>query len=490
MSPLLCNSVIPKAYDFCGFHDILKKNGGVSVIRILGLGSILLWQWLTVLEGSFFSSLPGTSFLKPNMRYAFFSLVLCMTFFSLARWGKNLPERWFARGMWGAGLLMSFAWLPWGAWLREIPLLGVPLFLGLPAVGSAWQLTCWEWRLSRCPFSLQALSFGSACVFRTLFIFLVPLLFPSGLTGVAMLLPFLGAFLWNLPEGVPENPEGWEFWKKERHIFPPKLAFRVVSFFGASAMFLSILLVWHNPVMALAQKLSDPLYSLGALGVGGLLYRFSGLDLRSLYPWAQIFVGSGFLLFAALGEERPFVPLALMQLGFGIFGAYIFTLLLYLGSRAGRKRALSVVATGQAIITGSVLMGLLLTKILELLAMWGEIPFVRTASLLGVGVLFFSGCFFRDSPESFAGYDLEEPEDAKIPVPEEDFLQLHLLKEGLSPQEIRVALLVAQGLSNGEISQKLNITGNTLRTHLKKIHKKVGSGNREDLREELLSLGG
>ena len=250
-------------------------------------------------------------------------------------------------------------------------------------------------------------------------------------------------------------------------------------------MFLSILLVRHDEAMALAQKMTDPLYSLGALGMGILLFYFPSLDLRSMYTWAQTFVGLGFLVFAALGEGRPFVPLALLQLGFGIFGAYIFTLLLYLGSRTGRKKALSVVVTGQMVLTGSVFLGLLLTRIMGLLAFQVEVPFVLTCSLLGVGLLFFSGFFFRDHRENFAGYELDEKENFTVPEGG-DLWHFQLLKEGLSPQEVKVAVLVARGLSNGEISLDLNITGNTLRSHLKKIHKKIGSTNREALREELL----
>ncbi len=454
--------------------------------NILGLATILLWQWLTVLEGSLFSRFSKGPFPGPNMEYAFFCLILCIAFLALARWGKSLPEGWPKWGVWAAAMLMSLAWLPWGGWLRGIPLVGEILFLALPAVGSAVQLACWEWCLSRYPFSLQALSFGFACTFRTLMILLIPLFLPSCLTALAVLLPFIGAFLWALPGGLPGESQKGRFCREERFVFPPRLAFRVLCFFGVSAMFLSILLVRQSAAMSLAQKLSDPLYSLGALVVGFLLHRFSNVDLRSLYPWAQGFVGLGFLFFAALGEGHPFLPLALLQLGFGIFGAYIFTLLLYLGSRAGREGALSVVATGQGIIMGSVLLGLLLMKIMELLAFRGEVPFVRTASLLGIGLLFFANFFFRDSSESFAGYDLgEENDEGSSVFGEEDLLRLHLFEEGLSPQEIRVALLVARGCSNGEISQELNITANTLRSHLKKIHKKVGSANRKDLQKEL-----
>ena len=246
--------------------------------------------------------------------------------------------------------------------------------------------------------------------------------------------------------------------------------------------------------MILDQKLTDPLYSLGALGMGFVLYRFSSVDLRSMYPWGpRLLWGWVFLLFAALGERHSFLPLALLQLGFGIFGAYIFTLLLYLGSRTRRKKALSVVATGQGIIMGSVLLGVLLTKMMEpscLLGRGSLCSYCQPSRHRGYS--FFSGVFFRDSPESFAGYDLEGGRGGEVfpPPRRRMFCSSIFSRKDFLLRKIRVALLVVQGFSNGEISQELNITGNTLRTHLRKIHKKVGSANRKDLREELLSREG
>ena len=49
-----------------------------------------------------------------------------------------------------------------------------------------------------------------------------------------------------------------------------------------------------------------------------------------------------------------------------------------------------------------------------------------------------------------------------------------------------MALLVARGHSNEDIARQLNITGNTLRTHMKNIHRKLGSANRQELQSRLL----
>jgi DNA-binding NarL/FixJ family response regulator len=50
--------------------------------------------------------------------------------------------------------------------------------------------------------------------------------------------------------------------------------------------------------------------------------------------------------------------------------------------------------------------------------------------------------------------------------------------EKLSPKEQKVALLVCEGLNNIEISNSLNISVNTVKTHLKKIYEKLNVKDR------------
>ena len=45
-----------------------------------------------------------------------------------------------------------------------------------------------------------------------------------------------------------------------------------------------------------------------------------------------------------------------------------------------------------------------------------------------------------------------------------------------------MALLVANGFSNADIAQELNITANTVRSHMRHIHRKLGSQDRGDLK--------
>ncbi len=54
-------------------------------------------------------------------------------------------------------------------------------------------------------------------------------------------------------------------------------------------------------------------------------------------------------------------------------------------------------------------------------------------------------------------------------------------KMRLTPREKELALMILQGYTNRNISERLFISMNTIRTHLKRINSKAGVENREDL---------
>ena len=45
---------------------------------------------------------------------------------------------------------------------------------------------------------------------------------------------------------------------------------------------------------------------------------------------------------------------------------------------------------------------------------------------------------------------------------------------GLTPAEIRVALILADGFSYAEIARRLSVSTHTVHTHIKEIHSKLG----------------
>jgi len=56
---------------------------------------------------------------------------------------------------------------------------------------------------------------------------------------------------------------------------------------------------------------------------------------------------------------------------------------------------------------------------------------------------------------------------------------------GLSPRELQVAHLAADGLSNDEVAKRLSLKSETVKTHLKNIFRKLGIPNRTALARKL-----
>lgn len=63
------------------------------------------------------------------------------------------------------------------------------------------------------------------------------------------------------------------------------------------------------------------------------------------------------------------------------------------------------------------------------------------------------------------------------------------LPSGLSGREVQVAVLAAEGLTNGEIAARLGIAQNTVKNHLARLYAKTGTANRTELARWAMERG-
>jgi LuxR family maltose regulon positive regulatory protein len=83
------------------------------------------------------------------------------------------------------------------------------------------------------------------------------------------------------------------------------------------------------------------------------------------------------------------------------------------------------------------------------------------------------GNSFRNNPSISLAYVKQLLQALNITQENDMFL-----KEPLTEQETRILLLVTNGLSNKEIANRLNITGETVKSHIKNLYRKLSVNNR------------
>ena len=120
---------------------------------------------------------------------------------------------------------------------------------------------------------------------------------------------------------------------------------------------------------------------------------------------------------------------------------------------------------------------------------FGIAPFVRdnmllliivNAALYGLIILISILWVYSDNAGTKSDVSNERAKDASE---EDEELRLKAFAEKycFSPREVEVLEQILEGLSNGEISEKLFISGNTVKFHIKNILKKTECSNRTEL---------
>lgn len=454
-----------------------------------GLGAVTAWRWLTFLEGHLLSVFPERTLLAPQQAFLLFTLLHGLGLFAAARRLLPFDEGRVKTTLVLGALLSSASQVPFllpgyfTSWVWGF------LFTLVGALGATILFVLWCWHLTQFSPAASAFLFGCANVLSALIITFSPWIPREILLALTLLLPFVAAWCWRAPsEGLygarapsPLSPS-WGL-----SPYSPKLMLRIGSFFFTCSLFHALLLTSSSPELYRIWKVTEPLYSMGALTTGLLIWRFAEIDLRNLYRMAQTLLGLGFATFLFLGGHHPLIAVALLQTGYGVFGTYAWVLLLYLASRAGRKEALAIASRGHFGVVLSVLVGIALTQGAQKAAMKLGLPLSPFLSLLAIATLFLAGLAFDDDRETFAGYDLPLADGDEECG--EGLSLAGLLEADLTRQERRVALLVAERCSNADICGRLNITTNTVRTHLKNIYRKLDVSGREELQDHLASLG-
>lgn len=371
--------------------------------------------------------------------------------------------------------------------------------------GAAFVISAWGEHFSSLEVRYAGLSYGGAVVIGTVLFFIQ--MYASTTIAMALLsiTPLLS--LWFLFTSRNQNaPDGPALLSPQTRSFPlpRRLAVLVILFYLFGGFMQKIVYTSSTFPIQDVFWLTNIIYCAVTLIAGASIFYYPNLDLRLIYRPVLPCLGAGFILFAFLHNALAIAPFTLLQAGFALFDTYTWLLLVYLASR--HRFPAVVVGWGMFLITFSIFVGeIVSTAIPSILA-----TATKQADIVAVVatiLALIATMVFRDKPETFAGWEasagsIEAVEDrlvysnivdtpvieelktapANIDLPQpETSIEEFLSQYNLTDREKEIMLLLLGGRNNPYIREKLNISNNTLKTHLRNAYQKLSVSNRQEL---------
>lgn len=318
-----------------------------------------------------------------------------------------------------------------------------------------------------------------------------------------------------------------------RFPFTRKLVFLLILFYLAGGFLFKIILMSSASALQATYWFTNVIYWLVIVVAGSCLYLYPNLDLSVLYRPVLPLLGAGFLLIPFFHDGFIFLPLILLQAGFALFDLYTWLLFSYISKYY--QRPAFVFGWGMFLITVSIFSGETLFT-----ALFAKITFsmkgIDVISLFAALLMLVGTMLFQDKRDSFAGWEIpldiftvakgwEQSKHSHVLLPEiavafeTDILDIEtildqqnevtseqtkesrltytrnqtidyqiskmkdqfILSLALTGREQEVALLLLEGWNNPSIRVSMNISNNTLKSHLKSIYRKTKINNRQEL---------
>ncbi|QGU00320.1 hypothetical protein SYNTR_1726 [Candidatus Syntrophocurvum alkaliphilum] len=208
--------------------------------------------------------------------------------------------------------------------------------------------------------------------------------------------------------------------------------------------------------------------------------------LRYSHNLALPLLGIGFLLVPFLSGGSIIISFLFFQMGFAVFDFFVWMILCYIAKTTENKR--QVFAIGFFIVTLSMFGSSLFHQGITLYVT-NVIQQINTLSILAAIIMFVSVILFINL-FTISKINYDKPDDS-ITLAESGATSDNVVEQlsptiafseyGLTAREQQVLDLLLKGYNNPNICNSLNISNNTLKTHLRNIYRKVEVSNRQEL---------
>lgn len=464
------------------------------VWQFIGFGLTVGWMWIFFLGGPVFAALLKSWPSMPETHFQCFLLCIALSYLTVKKWSGNAPIS-TRKGLLAVGAAcmavgpgIIYLLVKYG-----LNLPGVLFLIYLLDVIGAWGcvvlMIAWQE-------SFIILSFKKTCMVY------------AGGIGVASLSLFLGA-LFNTKLGIiltlmhpvascfllfkfqksaidatlGTAAHGSSPVKNSGRIYPVKLVLLIILFYTAGGLMYKLASLKYT--LADLFWTSNISYMIVVALAGVIFYYIPNLDLRLLYRPVLPLLAAGFILFPFLSGFWVILSFLMLQAGFALFDMYTYLLIVYIAR--DYPRPTPILGLGMFWISFSIFTGNLSFSAVALL-----IPITRQPNSLVIVaglITLLSSLVFQDNKETFVGWKTRvgeisvqafpDPSPVKSPEP-----TCYLEHFGLTLRETEVLNMIRKGRNNPFICEKLNISPNTLKFHLRNIYQKFAVANRQ----ELLSL--
>lgn len=283
---------------------------------------------------------------------------------------------------------------------------------------------------------------------------------------------------------------------------PTKLILLIVLFYLVGGLMQNILL--HLPDVSFQSLfwVSNLAYCVIIVVTGFSIHANPALHLRLIHLPALPLLGIGFLLIPLLKGSQLIISFVLLQMGFAFFDIFIW--MFFSALAAHHEQPARIFGQGFFVVTFSIFAG---TTVFQ----WSlphlslNISDIEAIAAIGAFIMFGATVFFhrlRDIEwnaeetvpiaalaDTVLSKTQEEYNDKNIKITRpskkstfEISTQLQMAQEyKLTKRETEVLGLLLKGYNNPKICEKLTISQNTLKTHLRNIYRKTSVANRQEL---------
>lgn len=474
-----------------------------------GLGFIMGWLWTLFLNGPIIYRL---SFAKEQAEQllwlfllfnslAFLATALVAGKVSRSRYGRHMPEI--------AAMLMTVSTLLLGAPLNKWLIVLICAGAGL---GSAVLICVFGQIFSYYNNRQTAFCYCLSVLIGS--IFYLPAVYlpaPTAL-NIAAAIPWAALFCYRISLKNLQHESFQSAGADRCRTNPIPLTGQTIGlilvYYLAGGLMFKVVNLIHTADSQQLFVISNSIYCLISLLLAGLiLFYRSNPNLGQLYRPVLALLGTAFLLLPFLKPDWLIVSFSLFQIGFALFDLYIWLLL---GNISKPRYGMQVYGWGFFFITGSMMLASLVYKLIlpgiaQNSGMISILSISAAILMLAAAVIFQSKELLPDSPLPLAAatdtvpfgvIDINSPAEDNIGEPklektwpDTDYKEEQpgriarelAEKYKLTKREAEVVFLLVRGYNNPYICTQLNISINTLKTHLRNIYRKVEVNDRQEL---------